>query len=64
MILTDQAKVIRMHAKEISIFGRNTQGVRLVTLEKGEKITAVTKLAIEDDDDASDVVAPVSKNEE
>jgi hypothetical protein len=35
-----------------------------VTLEKGEKITAVTKLAIEDDDDASDVVAPVSKNEE
>jgi DNA gyrase subunit A len=51
MIMTNEAKVLRMHAGEISSFGRNTQGVRLIHIDAGEKVTSVTKLAREDDDD-------------
>lgn len=55
MIVTDGGKLIRMKAAEISIIGRNTAGMRLITLEEGEKVTSVTRIS-EDDEDASSKV--------
>jgi len=49
MIVTDKGKVIRSQAKEIPTVGRNTQGVRLISLEKGEKVVSVAKLAEDDE---------------
>jgi len=49
MIVTDGGKVIRSSAKEISTTGRNTQGVRLIALDKGEKVATVAKLAEEEE---------------
>jgi DNA gyrase subunit A len=38
--------LIRMPAKGISVIGRNTQGVRLITLEsKDEAVVAVARVA-------------------
>jgi DNA gyrase subunit A len=34
---------------DLSIIGRNTQGVRLMVLEPGERIVAVAKLAEKDE---------------
>ncbi len=48
MIVTDGGKIIRSSAKEISKIGRNTQGVRLITLGKDEKLVTVAKV-VEDD---------------
>ena len=44
MITTQGGKVIRMNASEISIFGRGTQGVKLIGLEPEEKVAAVAKV--------------------
>lgn len=48
MIVTDGGKVIRSSAKEIPTIGRNTQGVRLITLDKDEKVATVARLVEED----------------
>jgi DNA gyrase subunit A len=46
MVITNRGMLIRMPAKGISVIGRNTQGVRLITLEsKEEQVVAVAKVA-------------------
>jgi len=45
MLVTNQGMLIRMRVKEVSVIGRNTQGVRLISLESAqEKVTGVSKL--------------------
>ena len=45
MLVTNGGMLIRMKAKEISVIGRNTQGVRLIALESAdEKVTGISKL--------------------
>jgi len=53
MIVTDGAKVIRSRVKEISIIGRNTQGVRLITIEESERVVSVARLA-EDEEESEE----------
>lgn len=53
MLVTDGGKVIRQHAKDISIIGRNTQGVRLINLETGEHVVSFAKLVENDEDEAN-----------
>jgi DNA gyrase subunit A len=46
MIITNRGMLIRMPAKGISVIGRNTQGVRLITLEsKEEQVVAAARVA-------------------
>ena len=49
ILSTDQGQVIRMKISDISVLGRNTQGVRLINLD--EKQEFVTGLAAIDDED-------------
>jgi DNA gyrase subunit A len=51
MLITDGGKVIRMSVKDISIIGRNTQGVRLIRMGEEERVVAVERLAETDDDE-------------
>ena len=51
MLITSQGKILRTRVSDLSIIGRNTQGVRLMNLDAGESIVAVAKLAEKDDDD-------------
>ena len=48
MLLTDRGKIIRMPVKDISVIGRNTQGVRLIAMEPGERVVGAARLAEED----------------
>lgn len=41
MITTDKGQVIRMTCSDISVVGRNTQGVRLINLNPDEKVTGL-----------------------
>src|SRR5208337_760969 len=50
MLITDGGKVIRLKVKDVRIIGRNTQGVRLVKLDAGERVRAVAGLAEKEDD--------------
>jgi DNA gyrase subunit A len=45
MLITDGGKLIRMPVDGIPTIGRNTQGVRLIRLEEGEKVVAMERLA-------------------
>jgi len=38
MLMTNTGKIIRMHIKGISVISRNTQGVKLINMDKGEKV--------------------------
>ncbi len=44
MIITDQGKIIRLRVADISVIGRNTQGVKLIDLGDGEKVIGVAKV--------------------
>jgi DNA gyrase subunit A len=50
MLITDGGKVIRMPVRDISVIGRNTQGVRLIGLAEGEKVVGVACLAEKESD--------------
>ena len=41
MITTDKGQSIRMKVSDISVIGRNTQGVRLINLNAGEFVTGM-----------------------
>jgi DNA gyrase subunit A len=45
MIITSTGKIIRTPCNEISVVGRNTQGVKLVNREEGDRVVAITKIA-------------------
>jgi DNA gyrase subunit A len=45
MIISNKGKIIRLRAADIPVQGRSTQGVRLITIEEGERVVAVAKLA-------------------
>jgi DNA gyrase subunit A len=47
MIITGLGKIIRFRVSDISVIGRNTQGVKLIGLGEEEKVVGVAKL-IED----------------
>jgi DNA gyrase subunit A len=50
MLVTSGGKVSRMQVNEIRVIGRNTQGVRLIEMEPGERVAAVARLAERDDE--------------
>ena len=55
MLITTAGKVIRTSVKGISLVGRNTAGVNLVTLEGDESVAAVARLAEEQEEDEEGV---------
>jgi DNA gyrase subunit A len=45
MVISNQGKIIRLRIQDIPILGRSTQGVRLISMEEGETVVAVGRLA-------------------
>jgi len=59
IISTDKGQVIRMKVTDISVLGRNTQGVRLINIdEKEETVTGVA--VVEEDETTEETPAPAS----
>ena len=55
MLMSSNGTLVRTGVSEISVVGRNTQGVRLIRLDEGERLTGVEGVAsLGVDDDASD----------
>jgi len=50
VVVTNNGIIIRQHASEIRLAGRNTQGVRLIRLEQGDSISDVTAVASEEEE--------------
>jgi len=44
LLITGNGKILRTRAKDISVQGRNTQGVRLLETEEGDKVKSLAKV--------------------
>jgi len=53
MLISDLGTLVRTPGDEVSVQGRNTQGVRLINLRDDEKLVSVARIAEQDDDDAA-----------
>jgi DNA gyrase subunit A len=49
MFITQQGKVLRTAASNVSMIGRNTQGVRLIDMDEGDKAVALARLEEQDE---------------
>ncbi len=54
MIITAKGVIIRLKLHGVNIIGRNTQGVRLIKLDEGDRIADVTRVAKTENDDIDD----------
>jgi DNA gyrase subunit A len=45
MLMADSGKIIRMSMEHVRIIGRNTQGVRMIQLQPGEKVVGMDQVA-------------------
>ena len=58
MLITSEGVLIRMHTDEISTYGRQTQGVRLIKLKDGVNVYGFAKTdRSEDEPEQSDEAA-------
>jgi DNA gyrase subunit A len=49
MLVTDQAKLIRMNISDMRVIGRNSAGVRLFDVGKGEHVVGAARIEAEDE---------------
>ncbi|MBI2060215.1 MAG: DNA gyrase subunit A [Nitrospirae bacterium] len=54
MIITNKGTVLRVPVKDIRVTSRGTQGVKVISLEEGETVAAVAKLAEKDEEENGD----------
>lgn len=58
MLITSAGTLVRTRVEEISVMGRNTQGVRLIRLDNGDQLVGIERVEAlqdgEDDGEASD----------
>ena len=58
VITTNIGKIIRIAMKDVSVIGRNTQGVKLIGVEKDERVTGIAPIAEKEE------IAPIAEKEE
>ena len=57
MLISDQGVLVRTRVDEISVVGRNTQGVRLINLSEGEHLVGIERVEeiVDDSAESSDI---------
>jgi DNA gyrase subunit A len=59
MLISNAGTLVRTRVQEISVMGRNTQGVRLISLGGDEKLVGIERVAsLENDEEQADDQAP------
>ncbi len=64
MLVTDRGKIIRTPVSNISVISRNTQGVKLIGMEPGERVMSAACLAEEEDEESKQEEKDGSQSEE
>ncbi|RJQ76840.1 MAG: DNA gyrase subunit A [Desulfobacteraceae bacterium] len=55
MLVTDRGKIIRMPVSNISVISRNTQGVRLIGMDPGERVVSAAGLAEKEEEEEGEL---------
>jgi DNA gyrase subunit A len=58
MLTTLQGQTVRTNCKDIRIAGRNTQGVKLINLNEGDKLVAIARVISEQQEAAAETSEP------
>jgi len=58
MFITQQGMVLRTPARTVSIIGRNTQGVRLIDLDEGDRAVSVARLEEQETEGGAEAEEP------
>lgn len=65
MLITDKGTLVRFKVSELSIIGRNTQGVRLINVSSGELVVGMQRIEdIQDEGDMTDDAEMIIDNED
>jgi DNA gyrase subunit A len=59
MLISNQGTAVRTRVEEVSVQGRNTQGVRVIRTREGEALVSVSRIA-EDDVETADDAGPLT----
>jgi DNA gyrase subunit A len=59
MFMTEKGMAVRVHVKDLSVIGRNTQGYRLVRMEEGDKLAMLAPVVAEEEE--GELPAPEAK---
>lgn len=57
LMMTARGKIQRIRAADISVIGRNTQGVRIMSLDEGDTLAAVVRVPKEEGDPEAEATA-------
>ncbi|MGH1472196.1 MAG: DNA gyrase subunit A [Cellvibrionaceae bacterium] len=57
MLISDQGTMVRTRVDEVSVLGRNTQGVRLIKVKSGEHLVGVERIEESEDDEDVEVAS-------
>src|SRR5277367_1217069 len=55
MLTTSQGQTVRTNCKDIRTAGRNTQGVKLIDLNQGDKLVAIARVISEQQEEAAEI---------
>ena len=61
MLITDAGTLVRTRVSEVSVVGRNTQGVTLIRTAESEKVVGLQRIA-ETEDDVESELSPQSED--
>ena len=56
MLISDKGTLVRARAADVSIIGRNTQGVTLINIADDETLVSVAKIAETDQEESEESV--------
>lgn len=62
MLITDAGTLVRTRVSEVSIVGRNTQGVRLIRTADDEHVVSLERVCDADEDEEDSLEKTVLKN--
>jgi DNA gyrase subunit A len=58
LLMTARGKIQRIRARDVSVIGRNTQGVRIMSLDEGDTLVAVVRVPPDEAGEATGTEPP------
>ena len=63
MLISNKGTLVRARSSDVSIIGRNTQGVTLINIAEDEELVSVAKIAESDEESEEDSVSENNSEE-
>jgi DNA gyrase subunit A len=55
MLVTDRGRLIRLRTGDLRVIGRNTQGVKMLDLDEGERVVSLARVVEDEEEGGAEV---------